>query len=112
MRQTLLGLAAGMFLAGMALTSPAHAQLSENGGPVSYSADNLEYFDAERRLVLTGDVDIVQNDARLRADKLTLFFSGSTGGASGGDVPATPANPAQNEQLFQEFMEWMKQPRR
>ena len=62
--------------------TPAHAQLSEGGGPVSYSANNLEYFDAERRLVLVGDVDIVQNDARLRADRITLFFSGSSGGAA------------------------------
>jgi lipopolysaccharide export system protein LptA len=57
---------------------PAAAQLSESGGPVSYSADNLEYFDAEHRLVLTGDVDLVQGDARLRADKLTLFFAASS----------------------------------
>lgn len=61
-----------------AFAAPAHAQLSENGGPVSYSADNLEYFDAEKRLVLTGDVDVVQNDARLRSDRLTLFFSSSS----------------------------------
>jgi lipopolysaccharide export system protein LptA len=64
------------------LASPAYAQLSESGGPVSYSADNLEYFDAERRLVLTGDVDVVQNDARLRADRITLFFSQSSAGAT------------------------------
>lgn len=62
----------------------ASAQLSEGGGPVSYSADNLEYFDGERRLVLTGDVDIVQNDARLRADQITLYFSGSSGGEGQG----------------------------
>lgn len=74
MRMCALVLAAAGFFA---LAGPAHAQLSENGGPVSYSADHLEYFDAERRLVLTGDVDLVQNDARLRADRLTLFFSGA-----------------------------------
>lgn len=70
--------AAGVFLAAAFAAAPAAAQLSESGGPVSYSADNLEYFDAERRLVLTGDVDIVQNDARLRADRITLIFSQST----------------------------------
>src|SRR5690606_10997875 len=63
--------------------SPAHAQLSENGGPVSYSADTLEYLDGERRLVLSGDVDIVHNDARLRADRVQLFFSQSTGNQEG-----------------------------
>ncbi|MGE0740334.1 MAG: LptA/OstA family protein [Hyphomonadaceae bacterium] len=76
--------AAGAFVAAAAMAAPAHAQLSEGGGPVSYSADNLEYFDGERRLVLTGDVDIVQNDARLRADRITLFFSASSGNTEGG----------------------------
>jgi lipopolysaccharide export system protein LptA len=84
--------AAGAFLAAAFAAAPAHAQLSENGGPVSYSADNLEYFDGERRLVLVGDVDIVQNDARLRADRITLFFSGSSAtsadsqGLASGDI--------------------------
>jgi lipopolysaccharide export system protein LptA len=73
-------IAAGALLAAVFTAPAAYAQLSENGGPVSYSADNLEYFDGERRLLLTGDVDIVQNDARLRADRITLIFSGSTGG--------------------------------
>jgi lipopolysaccharide export system protein LptA len=77
-------IAIGAMLASLAAAPAAHAQLSDTGGPVSYSANNLEYFDSERRLVLTGDVDIVQNDARLRADKITLYFSQST---------AAPAHP-------------------
>jgi len=84
MRPAAFLFAAGAFLLAAVAAQPAHAQLSEGGGPVSYSADNLEYIDAERRLVLTGDVDIVQNDARLRADRITLFFSQSTGGGEGG----------------------------
>ena len=68
----------------MAVAAPAHAQISENGGPVSYSADNLQYFDGDRRLVLTGNVDIVQNDARLRANQITLYFTRSTAPAAGG----------------------------
>jgi lipopolysaccharide export system protein LptA len=80
MRPAAFFIAAGALVLG-AFATPAHAQLSEGGGPVSYSADNLEYFDGERRLLLTGDVDIVQNDARLRADRITLFFSASTAGA-------------------------------
>lgn len=83
MRPAAFLIAAGAFFVATVSAPEAHAQLSEGGGPVSYSADNLEYFDGERRLVLTGDVDIVQNDARLRADRITLFFSGSTGAAQG-----------------------------
>lgn len=93
MRPTAFYLAAGALLMTALAATPAHAQLSEGGGPVSYSADNLEYFDTERRLVLVGDVDIVQNDARLRADRITLFFSASTaagetqqGGLGSGDI--------------------------
>lgn len=92
MRHTAFAIAAGAFLAGALAAPAAHAQLSEGGGPVSYSADNLEYFDGERRLLLTGDVDIVQNDARLRADQITLYFSSSTaagnqqGGLGSGDI--------------------------
>jgi lipopolysaccharide export system protein LptA len=73
-------LAIAAFAGALCAAAPAAAQLSEGGGPVSYSADNLEYFDAERRLVLTGDVDIVQNDARLRADRITLTFTQSSSG--------------------------------
>jgi lipopolysaccharide export system protein LptA len=80
MRPAAVFFAAGAFAIAALTAAPAYAQLSEGGGPVSYSANNLEYFDAERRLLLTGDVDIVQNDARLRADRITLFFSQSTGG--------------------------------
>jgi lipopolysaccharide export system protein LptA len=84
MRPAAFFIAAGAFVLAAFAAAPAHAQLSEGGGPVSYSANNLEYFDSERRLVLMGDVDIVQNDARLRADRITLFFSGSSGaGATG-----------------------------
>lgn len=74
---------AGMALAMTGFAAPAAAQLSEQGGPISYSADNLEYFDEQRRLVLTGDVDIVQDDSRLRGDRVTLFFSSTSAGGQG-----------------------------
>ncbi len=94
MRQHALVLTAGVFLAVLAQALPAQAQLSEGGGPVSYSANSLEYFDAERRLVLTGDVDIVQNDARLRSDRLTMFFSGSSAGPAAPPAEGQPTQQA------------------
>ncbi len=84
MRPVAFFLAAGALVLAAFTATPAHAQLSEGGGPVSYSANNLEYFDSERRLVLVGDVDIVQNDARLRADRITLYFSGTSGSPAAG----------------------------
>jgi len=86
MRPVSFLIAAGAFLLSAFAAAPAHAQLSESGGPVSYSANNLEYFDSERRLVLVGNVDIVQGEARLRADRITMYFSSSSG-ASGGGAP-------------------------
>lgn len=78
--------------AALGFAAPAHAQLSSQGGPISYAADSLEYFDGERRLVLTGNVEIVQNDANLRADRVTLLFAPSAaggqqaGGMAAGDI--------------------------
>jgi lipopolysaccharide export system protein LptA len=66
-----MAIAAALVLGG---TGAARAQLSSQGGPISYSADNLEYADNDRTLVLTGNVDLLQNDARLQASKLTLYF--------------------------------------
>lgn len=73
----------GTAIALSALAAPASAQLSAGGGPISYSADNLEYMDGNRQLVLTGNVDVVQDDSRLQADKLTLFFAAGSGGGGG-----------------------------
>jgi lipopolysaccharide export system protein LptA len=60
----------------------ASAQLSGTGGPISYSADNLEYTNNQRELVLTGNVDVVQSDSRLQSDKLTLYFKSANTGAN------------------------------
>jgi lipopolysaccharide export system protein LptA len=86
-RTTWIAAAAPALLLGLAaIGAPAaQAQLSARGGPISYSADNLEYMDGNRQLVLTGNVDVVQDDSRLQSDKLTLFFKGG-GGAGGGTL--------------------------
>lgn len=75
-----VGLLAMLVMA--ALAGPASAQLSSSGGPISYSAASLEYADNDRRVVLRGDVDIVQGDSRLRADEVTFILASS---------PSTPA---------------------
>jgi len=40
----------------------------------------------ESRAVYLGDVDVVQGDARLRADKLTINFAGDPNSANGGGL--------------------------
>ncbi len=73
-----------------AATAPdSAAQLAQSGGPISYSADNLEYSESDSRMVLTGAVDLVQGDARLRCNRLTLFFragSSADQGVGSGDI--------------------------
>ncbi|MCA8885572.1 MAG: OstA family protein [Hyphomonadaceae bacterium] len=53
-------------------------------------------------MVLVGDVDIVQNDARLRADRITLYFSGSSGAPSGGGAPQQGLGSGDIERMIAE----------
>ncbi len=64
----------------------ASAQLSDEGGPIQVDADNGEILDREKKAVYWGNVDVIQGDARLRAEKIEVFYSGteSAGGIGGG----------------------------
>jgi lipopolysaccharide export system protein LptA len=58
----------------LAAAGSAQAQLSAKRGPIDYSAEGQEWRAEERTLVLTGNVDIVQDDTRLRADTVSLIL--------------------------------------
>ncbi|MEO0464931.1 MAG: LptA/OstA family protein [Pseudomonadota bacterium] len=77
-----LGAAASAFL----LVGSASAQLSSEGGPIRVNADTSSVLERERRVVVIGNVDIVQGDARLRADQVTLFYSDRDGETGGGGI--------------------------
>lgn len=64
-----------------AVAGDANGQLSNSGGPFTYSADLLNYLEKENQLVLIGNVDVVQDDTRLQADRLTLFLRDADGAA-------------------------------
>ena len=65
------------------LAAPAHAQISSEGGPIYINSDRTESLERERKVLLVGNVDIQQGEARLRANKVTLTFAGKQGsGAS------------------------------
>lgn len=76
-------LACSALAAALALShaTMAEAQLNRDGGPIDYSADFLDYQERQNILVLTGNVDVIQGDARLQANKLTLYLSGQSGGS-------------------------------
>jgi len=71
-------------LASVLFALPAGAQLSRDGGRTQIGANQLEVAERESRAVYIGDVDVVQGDARLRADKLTINFAGNSTAANGG----------------------------
>lgn len=62
------------------LASPAMAQLASEGGPIQVSSDNSEVRERQRQVVVSGNVDIVQGEARLRADRVTLYYASNGGG--------------------------------
>ncbi|MEM7768013.1 MAG: LptA/OstA family protein [Pseudomonadota bacterium] len=78
--RTLVGLA----LSAALFSAPGLAQISSQGGPIRVNADRSSVFERERRVDVVGNVDIVQGQARLRADEVTLFYSSGTDGATGG----------------------------
>jgi lipopolysaccharide export system protein LptA len=55
----------------------AIAQVSGEGGPIRVNADRSEVIERQRQVVLLDNVDIMQGEARLRADKVTINYSGS-----------------------------------
>lgn len=63
--------------------APATAQLSSEGGPIRVNADSSQILERDRRVLVIGNVDIIQGDARLRADKVTLFYGANSAGNSG-----------------------------
>ncbi len=66
--------------------SGASAQLSRQSGPIQIEADRLDFLDKEATAVYMGNVDAVQGDARIRAEKLTIFFEKNQGDDGGGGL--------------------------
>ena len=74
----------GALLVCAALSAPAYAQISSEGGPIYINSDRTESLERERKVLLVGNVDIQQGTARLRADTVTLVFAGKETGSAGG----------------------------
>lgn len=81
---------------GLAACLPAAAQVSGQGGPIRVNADRSEVIERQRQVVLIDNVDIMQGDARLRANRVTINYAGSgeteTSGLTGfGDISSMEA---------------------
>ncbi len=65
-----LGLAASLIAAPV-----ASAQISSDGGPVEITADRGELDDLRHQATYLGNVDIIQGDARIRAEKVVINYA-------------------------------------
>ena len=65
------------------LAPAALAQISGEGGPIRVNAGTSEVSQRQRQVVLIDEVDIMQGDARLRANRVTINYANS------GDEDAT-----------------------
>lgn len=89
-------------LAGLCLPIASHAQTPRigavlpgagSGGPISISADKLDYFDKEQKLIYSGKVEVKQGGSMLKASALTIFLSSEQSGAANGVM--APASTSQ-----------------
>lgn len=71
-----IGFAVSVALVAGAQHLAAQAIASHNSSaPVDFSADHMELQDKQKRVVLSGNVDITQADLRLRAARTTLAYT-------------------------------------
>ncbi len=88
------GLTAGLlFFTALAAAAPACAQFASGGGPIAMAADELELIDAKHLAIWRGSVDAVQGGNRVRADQISIYFSGKpTARATDSSGPAPGKN--------------------
>ena len=55
----------------------------DSNAPVNFSADRIELLDRQNRVVLAGNVDILQGDMQLRAARTSLAYNRGGGANSG-----------------------------
>lgn len=76
-------LPAALLLSSAMLSSAGAAQAQavsalkghDSNAPVDFSADRIELQDRSDRAVLSGNVDVVQGDMRLKADRVTIAYN-------------------------------------
>lgn len=85
-------LAAGLTLATCLWAPNAFAQLAPGNGPIDMSADQLELVDADHIAIWKGAVDAIQGDNRMRANQVTLIFSGKARAANASSAGAPGKN--------------------
>lgn len=69
-------LAAGLLTVGLPAAAPAHAQMEKHDSsqPIEVVSDQLEVQQNKNLAIFTGNVDAVQGDMHLKADKVTVHY--------------------------------------
>ena len=60
-------------------TPGAPVRFGQPGSPYDVSADHQEIFQAENKVVLTGSVEVLNGQSRLRTPQLTVFYNKNNG---------------------------------
>ncbi|WP_354068367.1 LptA/OstA family protein [Caulobacter sp. 1776] len=64
----------------------AHARQSDSSAPIDVSADNQETINSKCITIFTGNVEILQDRSRLRAQKVTIYSARKSGAGAGADA--------------------------
>ncbi len=74
-RSGLAGFALGTALVALGAAGAQGISGFNSDAPVNYAADRIELQDKQKRVVLSGNVDIGQGDLRLRAGRTTVAYT-------------------------------------
>lgn len=100
---TVVAASAALFGVGAAAQSVSSLKNHDTNAPVDFSADRIELQDKSDRAVLTGNVDVVQGDMRLRAARVTIAYTSADHtevnrmDASGGVTLTSPSETARSQ---------------
>ena len=108
-KAVLLALVAGAVTSGAAAVSAQGLAGFNSNAPVNYAADRIELQDKQKRVILTGNVDVSQGDLTLHAARTTVAYT-NTGGvriqridASGGVVVTRGSETARGDVAVYDF---------
>ena len=74
-RSLLAGFALGAALVALEQAGAQAIARHNSDAPVNYAADRIELQDKQKRVVLSGNVDITQADLRMRAARTTVAYT-------------------------------------
>jgi len=80
-RRTAAAVTTALILGGIGASGGAYAQ--DSSTPVDVSADNQETINSKCITIFTGNVEILQNRSRLRAQKVTVYSARKAGATAG-----------------------------